>query len=138
MTDKIAEILNIEPKEKSKEIVIPESEITDITNQDEAKDYQFVRNTLRSTVNNASDALEGILNIADDTDDVEAYTAVASMVRAITESSKTLYEMHYKRKKTLEVSENDDIVLRDTAVFVGTTAELLAKIEEHRKNVAKK
>jgi len=95
-------------------------------------DFATARKNLQELTEKGKQALDGIISVAEDTDKPSAYEAAAVLIKTLADANKDLYDLHKKRK---ELQRKDDAIVPtggvtiDKAVFVGTTAELLTKIE---------
>lgn len=108
---------------------------------DQDEDYRLVRNTLRSLIQQGNDALEDITSIARNNESARGFEVVANLIKTVGETSKDLYNLQ-KMKRELKDPDPDsdprkktaDSINVEQAVFVGSTAELLAAIKKQRED----
>ena len=86
---------------------------------------------MKDLIIQGQDAIEGILNVANDTDSPRAYEVAAQMIKAVSEMNKDLLDMHNKvktiRQENVTVNNNTT-----NAVYVGSTSELQDLINASR------
>lgn len=108
---------------------------------DQDEDYRLVRNTLRSLIQQGNDALEDITSIARNNESARGFEVVANLIKTVGETSKDLYNLQ-KMKRELKDPDPDsdprkktaDSINVEQAVFVGSTAELLAAIKKQKED----
>lgn len=134
---------------QKKEIVVVPEEVTipDSTtanqlsglSQDAISDYNLSRETLRNLIKKGNDAMDGMEDIARQSDSPRAYEVLATLIKTIADTTKDLYDIQKKTKDLSGVTGAKDIVDTgshinvDKAVFVGTSSELLDKIKKEKK-----
>lgn len=139
-TDKIlSETFGLEPEKKKTEVKIIEPEKTDIvpavtteTNEDVLEDYHLSRNTFRDLIRKGNMAIEGINDLAKESESPRAYEVLATLMKTVADTTKDLYDLQKKTKELKKLDNNGKEVSPitvDKAVFVGSTAELLKKIK---------
>jgi Terminase DNA packaging enzyme len=112
--------------------------------QDEDQDYLLVRNTLRNLIEKGNDALEDISTIARQNESARGFEVVANLIKTVGETSKDLYNLQ-KMKRDLKEPDpatdprkkGADHINVESAVFVGSTAELLAAIKKKQEEEQK-
>lgn len=115
-----------------------------IEEDDQDADYKLVRNTLRNLVEKGNDALEDISTIARQNESARGFEVVANLIKTIGETSKDLYNLQ-KMKRDLKEPDpatdprkkGADHINVEQAVFVGSTAELLAAIKNKKEEDGK-
>jgi hypothetical protein len=119
----------IEPVKK--EIInIPHEEDDDIK-----ADYNLSRRTFRSLIDKGNAAMENLTDLAKESESPRAYEVLATMMRTIADTTKDLYDLQKKTKDLNGEDKKDQSnVTVEKAVFVGSTAELLQRIKEEKKN----
>lgn len=122
-----------QPKEE-RVVIVPEEESI----ADARKDYRAVRGRLHQIAETGHEALEGILRIAEETEHPRAYEVVTQLLKALTENTKQIMELHHdtedleekKNKKkqlsntTQQDSSEEKKTVTNNSIFVGSTAEL--------------
>jgi hypothetical protein len=133
----LSKSLGIEPTLKQVEILPPVSvpsvqpEPTE-DQEDQKNDYVLARRTFRDLIDKGNDAIEGISDLAKQSESPRAYEVMATLMKTVAETTKDLFDLQ-KRKKDLaggnEKKLDETAITIDKAVFVGTTAELLKKVK---------
>ena len=129
--DKLNEILDITDKNvekiESKPIIPRPKEKDDIDS-----DYKYSRENLYSLVERGQDAIDGIVQLAKDTDHPRAYEVAGNLIKNVGEVTEKLLQLQEKMKKL-----NDEIVKTPNRVennlFVGSTADLQKLIKKNGK-----
>ena len=113
--DKVFEIVETPTPERVKPINDTES----ISNTD----FQYTRENLYNVIERGQDAMEGLLQVAQETEHPRAYEVVGQLMDKLTNANKELINLH----KQIKDINNDDTVRTQNvtnALFVGSTAEL--------------
>jgi TRAP-type uncharacterized transport system substrate-binding protein len=136
MTKKFDTLNNTFDIEVSSEVVlaeIEEKESTEITKKksDIHSDYEFSRGTLTSLITKGQEAIDNILELAQETDSPRAYEVVGQLIKTVTDSAEKLMDVQ-KKLKDLEQEKNPTSVTNN-ALFVGTTSEVLNMIKQELK-----
>jgi hypothetical protein len=126
------------PEEVGKEIVTYEP-VQEENDQD--ADYRLVRDTLRNLVQKGNSALDDITDIARQNESARGFEVVANLIKTVGETSKDLYNLQ-KMKRDLKEPDpatdprkkGADHINVESAVFVGSTAELLAAIKKKQED----
>ena len=126
MTDKVEEIINdalgVKPKElvkKESKPIIPRPN----ENQDIDSDYQYQRENFYNLVERGQDAIQGILDVAQNSDHPRAYEVAGNLIKNVAEVTEKLGDLQEKMKKLKDVPNNAPKNVTN-ALFVGSTAEL--------------
>ena len=88
--------------------------------QDE--DYEYVRNNLQDIIAKGGSALDGILELAKDSDHPRAWEVFGQIMRQLSETNKDLIELQKDMKKIKD--EEGVKKVTQNAIFVGSTNEL--------------
>ena len=124
-------------KEEVKQEVI---EYVPASNEDQDEDYALVRSTLRNLIEKGNDALEDISHIAKQNESARGFEVVANLIKTVGETSKDLYNLQKMKRDLKEPNPESDPRKKsadgninvEQAVFVGSTAELLAAIKNKK------
>jgi len=131
------------PQEEPKQEVIEYVPADSVDDQDE--DYKLVRNTLRNLIEKGNDALEDISTIARQNESARGFEVVANLIKTVGETSKDLYNLQKMKRDLKEPAPDSDPRKKnpdaginvEQAVFVGSTAELLAAIKNKKEQDGK-
>lgn len=138
MSDKFAEALGIEPVEPiiepKQEIIVPSKPPEELP-PDTKEDYELSRNTFRSLIQKGNEAIEGINDLAKQSESPRAYEVLATLMKTVAETTKDLYDLQKKTKELRTVGKKEvdtTSVTVEKAVFVGSPTDLLDKIKEKK------
>lgn len=117
------------PVKKQEVAVVP---VPTEDQEDQKDDYMLARTTFRDLIHKGNDAIEGISDLAKQSESPRAYEVMATLMKTVADTTKDLFDLQ-KRKKDLaggtEKKLDETAITIDKAVFVGTTAELLRKVK---------
>lgn len=93
-------------------------------NDDIETDYKYARENLYTVIERGSDALNSLVDIAQQSESPRAYEVVSQLIKTLGDANKDLLEVQKKVKslKQEEISKGPNNVTN--ALFVGNTAEL--------------
>ena len=119
------ELAKSEPVKKK---VIPRPQETD----DIENDYKYQRENFYNLVEKGTDAIEGILEIARESEHPRTYEVAGNLIKQVAEVTEKLGELQEKMKRLKEVPNNAPKSVTN-ALYVGSTAEL-QKLLKGKKN----
>ena len=120
------ELAKSEPVQK-KVIPRPKEDNEDIEN-----DYKYQRENFYNLVEKGTDAIEGILEIARESEHPRTYEVAGNLIKQVAEVTEKLGELQEKMKRLKEVPSNAPKNVTN-ALYVGSTAEL-QKLLKGKKN----
>ena len=97
------------------------------------KDYEYARGNMYSIIEKGQEALNGILELAQETESPRAYEVVGQLIKNVSDSTEKLIELQKKLKDIEEVKHSSGPTSVTNAIFVGSTTEL-SKILKGRLN----
>ena len=121
--------IEVESQTVSTEIEKP---VKSLENTDVRKDYEYSRATLVSLVDKGQEAIDNILELAQETDSARAYEVAAQLIKTVTDSAEKLMDIQ-KKLKDLEKEDIKTTNVTNNALFVGTTTEVLNMIKNELK-----
>ena len=121
-TDIINETLGI-VEEVKKPVVKKEQKIVPVGDDDIDKDYEYQRQNFYSLVERGQDAIDGILDIAKESEHPRTYEVAGQLIKSVAEVTEKLGDLQEKMKKLKDVPNNAPKNVTN-ALFVGSTAEL--------------
>ena len=86
-------------------------------------DYKYTRNTLYGLVERGQDAIEGILDLAKESEHPRTYEVAGQLIKNVADVTEKLGDLQEKMKKLKEVPNSAPKNVTN-ALFVGSTAEL--------------
>jgi len=130
-TDKnLAEILNTDyipvVKEESKSVTIHEPD-----RSDNNPDALYSRANYYNLIEKGNEALEGILEVAKESQHPRAYEVAANMIKNLSDVTEKLMVLQKQQQelKPKEEQATQTNISVDKAVFIGSTAELLKQLK---------
>ncbi len=100
---------------------------------DSEKDYSYSRAQLYSLVEKGQEAVNGILELAQESDSARAYEVAATTIKAVADTTDKLIDLQQKMKD-LEQDPNKGPTNVTNALFVGSTAELSKLIKKQKED----
>jgi hypothetical protein len=138
--DKISEELNIAPEYKE-EVNRSDSGQIEISGKtykpNEADDdYNEVRRNLKVVIEQSNSAIQGILELAEDSQQPRAYEVVAQLIGQTLEANTRLIDLHRRMKDIKkEDGRSKSTSVTNNSIFVGSTAELQKMIKAQQKQI---
>ena len=86
-------------------------------------DYKYQRENFYNLVERGQDAIDGILQIAKESDHPRTYEVAGNLIKQVAEVTEKLGDLQEKMRKLKEVPNNAPKNVTN-ALFVGSTAEL--------------
>ena len=126
MTDKVDEIINDALGIKDKEIIKSEPKTViprPKEHEDIDSDYKYQRENFYNLIERGQDAVEGILELAQESETPRAYEVAGNLIRQVADVTEKLGELQLKMQKLKEVPSNAPKNVTN-ALFVGSTSEL--------------
>ena len=87
------------------------------------KDYEYTRGNLYSIIEKGQEAIDGILELAQESEHPRAYEVAGNLIRQVADVTEKLVDLQTKMKKLKEVPNKGPNNVTN-ALFVGSTAEL--------------
>lgn len=125
--DKLDETFDVEPTEvKVEKIEKVEEKIETIKSQSEdiKKDYEYTRGNLYSIIEKGQEAIDGILELAQESEMPRAYEVAGQLIKNVADATDKLLTLQQKLKDVNEEKDTKGPTTVNNALFVGSTAEL--------------
>ena len=108
------------------EVEVTEKKIEKIksTSEDIKKDYEYTRGNLYSIIEKGQEAIDGILELAQESEMPRAYEVAGQLIKNVADATDKLLTLQQKLKDVQEEKENKGPTTVNNALFVGSTAEL--------------
>ena len=102
---------------------------------DRTKDYEYARGNFYSIVEKGQEALNGALELAQETESARAYEVAGQLIKSVSDAADKLIDLQ-KKMKDLEAESvtNNTTNVTNNAVFLGTTAELSKLLKQQKKD----
>ena len=101
-------------------------------NDDIENDYKYQRENFYNLVERGTDAIDGILEIARESEHPRTYEVAGNLIKQVAEVTEKLGELQEKMKRLKEVPNNAPKSVTN-ALYVGSTAEI-QKLLKGKKN----
>ena len=101
-----------------------EIEIIKSTENDIKKDYEYTRANLYSLIEKGQEAINGIMELASDSDSPRAYEVAGQLIKSVGDVTDKLIDLQKKLKDVEETATKTTNNVTNNAVFVGSTTEL--------------
>lgn len=102
---------------------------------DTTKDYEYARGNFYSIVEKGQEALNGVLELAQETESARAYEVAGQLIKSVSDAADKLIDLQ-KKMKDIEAESvtNNTTNVTNNAVFLGTTAELSKLLKQQKKD----
>ena len=131
--DSIEEALNVDTEVVETNIEPRKNQLEKTDKNDSEKDYEYSRAQLYSLVEKGQEAVNGILELAQESDSARAYEVAATTIKAVADTTDKLIDLQQKMKD-LEQDPNKGPTNGTNALFVGSTAELSKLIKKQKED----
>jgi hypothetical protein len=88
------------------------------------KDYEYTRGNLYSIIEKGQEAINGILELAQDSEMPRAYEVAGQLIKSVSDATDKLMDLQKKLKDVEEEKQSKGPNTVNNALFVGSTAEL--------------
>tara|TARA_Y100001970_G_scaffold71128_1_gene90465 strand:+ start:687 stop:1118 length:432 start_codon:yes stop_codon:yes gene_type:complete len=119
-------------KEEKSE-VIPKEKPDRLTKDDITKDYEYTRGNLYSIIEKGQEAINGILEIAQESEMPRAYEVAGQLIKSVSDATDKLIDLQKKLKDVNEEDTKKGPTNVTNALFVGSTADLAKLIKGEQK-----
>ena len=130
MTKQLDDTFNITPTVVEEETQIIEREKPDrLTKDDVEKDYEYTRGNLYSIIEKGQEAINGILELAEESQMPRAYEVAGQLIKSVSDATDKLMDLQKKLKDVNEEEKKGPSNVTN-ALFVGSTADLAKLIKK--------
>ena len=127
--DVSSEIVSSEPEQ-----VKPVQKEVDAIKSDTRKDYEYTRGNLYSLIEKGQEAVNGILELAQETEQARAYEVAGQLIKSVADATDKLLDLQKKLKDVEEESSSKGPTNVTNALFVGSTADLAKLLKQNKEN----
>ena len=113
------------------------SQLSNITD-DVTKDYEYTRGNLYSIIEKGQEAINGILELAQDSEMPRAYEVAGQLIKSVSDATDKLMDLQKKLKDVNEEVASKGPTNVTNALFVGSTADLSKLIKAQSDSKDKK
>ena len=125
--DVSSEIVSSEPEQ-----VKPVQREVDAIKTDTRKDYEYTRGNLYSLIEKGQEAVNGILELAQETEQARAYEVAGQLIKSVADATDKLLDLQKKLKDVEEESQSKGPTNVTNALFVGSTADLAKLLKQNK------
>ena len=120
--DNLDEAFDVEPTE----VEVTEKKIEKIKSDSEdiKRDYEYTRGNLYSIIEKGQEAIDGILELAQESEMPRAYEVAGQLIKNVADATDKLLTLQQKLKDVQEEKDTKGPTTVNNALFVGSTAEL--------------
>ena len=104
--------------------IAPEQKPDRLTKSDIDKDYEYTRGNLYSIIEKGQEAINGILELAQESEMPRAYEVAGQLIKSVSDATDKLMDLQKKLKDVEEETKVKGPSTVNNALFVGSTAEL--------------
>ena len=101
-----------------------------LSKDDIEKDYEYTRGNLYSIIEKGQEAINGILELAQESEMPRAYEVAGQLIKSVSDATDKLMDLQKKVKEVNEEEKSKGPSTVNNALFVGSTAELAKMIKE--------
>ena len=109
-----------------------------LTKGDIEKDYEYTRGNLYSIIEKGQEAINGILELAQDSEMPRAYEVAGQLIKSVSDATDKLMDLQKKLKDVNEESVAKGPTNVTNALFVGSTSDLSKLIKAQSDSKDKK
>ena len=113
--------------------VIPREKPDRLKKDDITKDYEYTRGNLYSIIEKGQEAINGILELAQDSEMPRAYEVAGQLIKSVSDATDKLMDLQKKLKDVNEEDTKGPTNVTNNALFVGSTADLAKLIKGEQK-----
>jgi|TARA_Y100000004_G_scaffold25791_2_gene26079 hypothetical protein len=95
------------------------------------KDYEYTRGNLYSLIEKGQEALDGALELAQESDSPRAYEVTGQLIKSVSDATDKLIDLQ-KKMKELGEDKSGPTHVTNNALFVGSTADLQKLLKKHK------
>ncbi len=117
--------------------ITPEQKPDRLSHDDITKDYEYTRGNLYSIIEKGQEAINGILELAQESEMPRAYEVAGQLIKSVSDATDKLMDLQKKLKEVEEEKQTKGPSTVNNALFVGSTADLAKLIKSGIKEVNK-
>jgi hypothetical protein len=99
------------------------------------KDYEYSRGNLYSIIEKGQEALNGVIELAQETEMPRAYEVAGQLIKSVSDATEKLIDLQ-KKLKDIQSEDNKKgpTNVTNTALFIGSTAELSKLLKQQKED----
>tara|TARA_R100000951_G_scaffold35377_1_gene29931 strand:+ start:318 stop:752 length:435 start_codon:yes stop_codon:yes gene_type:complete len=124
---------DVVPTATEKTEIIPKQENPEKPVLDDVrKDYEYTRGNLYSIIEKGQEAINGILELAQESEMPRAYEVAGQLIKNVSDATDKLMDLQKKLKDVEEESKSKGPQNVTNALFVGSTADLAKMLKQQK------
>jgi len=134
--EKLNETFDVEGISEETSLSVP-SEVLPAKNEiiaadnDIIKDYEYTRGNLYSLIEKGQEAINGILDLAQQTDAPRAYEVAGQLIKNVADATDKLLDLQ-KKLRDIDETKTKGPTTVNNALYVGSTSDLLKLIKQSK------
>lgn len=136
--EKLNETFDVEPisvKKETKSEIEKRIEKFENSKEDIRKDYEYTRGNLYSIIEKGQEAINGILELAQESEMPRAYEVAGQLIKNVSDATDKLMDLQKKLKDVNKEEESRGPTTVNNALFVGSTADLQKMLKNVNKDI---
>ena len=133
--DDLNETFNTSGEIVQPEVVEKKVENIKKTVDDVTKDYDYTRGNLYSIIEKGQEAINGILELAQESEMPRAYEVAGQLIKNVADATDKLMDLQKKLKDVEEEKQVRGPSTVNNALFVGSTADLQKMLKDMNKDI---
>lgn len=109
--------------------------IDPIKSGDIEKDYEYTRGNLYSLIEKGQEAINGVLELAQETESPRAYEVFGQLIKNVSDTTDKLINLQQKMKELEDTGKSSSPTTVNNTLFVGSTAELSKMLKSQLKEL---
>ena len=107
-------------------------EVVETATKDQLKkDYEYTRGNLYSLIDKGQEAVDGILELAQESDQPRAYEVAGQLIKHVGDVADKLVDLQ-KKVADIEAHKKKEVNTTNNTMFVGSTADLAKFLKQQR------
>ena len=131
--DELNDTFNVSDEIVKAEVVKKELDNVKPSSDDIKKDYEYTRGNLYSIIEKGQEALNGVLELAQESEMPRAYEVAGQLIKSVSDATDKLMDLQKKLKDVNEEKETKGPTTVNNSLFVGSTAELQKFLKQNDK-----
>ena len=99
------------------------------------KDYEYTRGQLYSLIEKGQETLNGIMELADETQSPRAYEVAGQLIKSVGDTTDKLMQLQQKLNDLEEGPKNKNPTTVTNTMFVGSTADLAKFLKQSKEKL---
>ena len=132
--DELNEAFNVDGEIVSEPTSFEKIEKIKSSVDDVKKDYDYTRGNLYSLIEKGQEAINGILELAQESEMPRAYEVAGQLIKNVADATDKLMDLQKKLKDVEEEKESKGPTNVTNALFVGSTADLAKLLKQQKQD----